>query len=290
MKYLLTSLLLLIMNSCTDNNLSNIKSWGYQLQNYQGDFDYKRISKSSDRLWVIDYASDELPLTQKTISSLKKNNNILISYLSIGEAESYRPYFPKLPKDLLVEVNKDWEGNYRVKYWDTRWHDVMIEYLDKILAAGFDGVYLDIVDAFDYYEEGEEKKKKAEDMFEFVKKLQAHAKSINPDFLFIQQNGLSIISHIENNEGWFDLIDAVGIESMFFSGDQKMNNPFKLDDSIIKYLRSYQKEDVPVFSVEYINDKKLASKYKSLAKDYSVIPLAATKNLDGPMLFSSELE
>jgi cysteinyl-tRNA synthetase len=28
-------------------------------------------------------------------------------------------------------------------------------YLDRILAAGFDGAYLDIIDAFEYFEENE---------------------------------------------------------------------------------------------------------------------------------------
>ncbi len=289
MKYILISFFLLMMNSCTNNNFSKIKSWGYQLQNYQGPFDYSRISKSSDRLWVIDYASDEKPLSLNEVSRLKKNNNILISYLSIGEAESYRPYFKKLPKDLLIESNKDWEGNFRVKYWDSRWQSVVIEYLNEVLAAGFDGVYLDIVDAFDYYEEGKEKKQKAQEMFKFVRKLHNHAKATNPDFFFIQQNGLSIVSHLENDKDWFELIDAVGIESMFFSGTKKMNNPFNLDESIIKYLSAYQKEDIPVFSVEYLNDKKLTSKYRSLAKDYKVIPLAAARSLNGTMLFPNEL-
>lgn len=289
MKYILIFFFLAMINSCTDNSLSKVKSWGYQLQNYQGDSDYSRIIKSSNRLWVIDYASDEKPLSSNDVSKLKKNNNILISYLSIGEAESYRPYFDKLPKDLLIESNKDWEGNFRVKYWDSRWQSVIVEYLNEVLAAGFDGVYLDIVDAFDYYEEGKEKKLKAHEMFKFVKKLYNHAKATNPDFFFIQQNGLSIISYLENEKDWFELIDALGIESMFFSGPKKMNNPFNLDESIIKYLSAYQKEDIPIFSVEYLSDKKLTSKYRALAKEYKVLPLAAAKSLNGVMLFSDEL-
>ncbi|MCD6345902.1 MAG: hypothetical protein J7L96_00635 [Bacteroidales bacterium] len=36
------------------------------------------------------------------------------------------------------------------------WKKILLEqedsYLDKIMAAGFDGVYLDIIDAFEYWE------------------------------------------------------------------------------------------------------------------------------------------
>jgi len=43
-----------------------------------------------------------------------------------------------------------------VRYWDPRWQAVIYgsasAHLDRILAAGFDGVYLDIIDAYQYYE------------------------------------------------------------------------------------------------------------------------------------------
>jgi cysteinyl-tRNA synthetase len=52
--------------------------------------------------------------------------------------------------------NPDWPGNYKVKYWETDWQNIIYKnsdsYLNKILTAGFDGVYLDIIDAFEYYE------------------------------------------------------------------------------------------------------------------------------------------
>lgn len=32
------------------------------------------------------------------------------------------------------------------------WQEIVLAQLDAITAAGFDGVYLDIIDAFEYYE------------------------------------------------------------------------------------------------------------------------------------------
>jgi len=44
-----------------------------------------------------------------------------------------------------------------VKYWNQEWQGIIYKnydsYLDKITAAGFDGVYLDIIDAFEYFEQ-----------------------------------------------------------------------------------------------------------------------------------------
>jgi len=44
-----------------------------------------------------------------------------------------------------------------VQYWDTEWQEIIYgnseSYLKKIIDAGFDGVYLDIIDAFEYFED-----------------------------------------------------------------------------------------------------------------------------------------
>jgi cysteinyl-tRNA synthetase len=79
--------------------------------------------------------------------------------MSIGEAEDYRYYWQSDWEvgnpDWLAEENPDWEGNYKVKYWDSDWQSIFYgndaSYLKKITDAGFNGVYLDIIDAFEYF-------------------------------------------------------------------------------------------------------------------------------------------
>ncbi len=85
----------------------------------------------------------------------------MIAYLSIGEAEEYRYYWqPEWLQNLLawlLEENLDWPGNHKIHYWDPEWQAIICgnrdSYLAKILAAGFDGVYLDLIDAFEYFEQ-----------------------------------------------------------------------------------------------------------------------------------------
>ena len=71
-------------------------------------------------------------ITLQSLARLKTKKNggkrLLICYMSIGEAEDYRWYWQ--------EIIYGTDG-----------------YLSKILNAGFDGVYLDIIDAFEYFEE-----------------------------------------------------------------------------------------------------------------------------------------
>jgi cysteinyl-tRNA synthetase len=85
---------------------------------------------------------------------------MVVCYMSIGEAEDYRYYWQvswagNRPEWIAAE-NPDWPGNYKVKYWNEEWQGLIYKnqdsYLSKITTAGFDGVYLDIIDAFEYFE------------------------------------------------------------------------------------------------------------------------------------------
>lgn len=126
------------------------------------------ISNTNYDLIVTDmYYNDGVAWTQEEVRKLKQkpngNRRLLIAYMSIGEAEDYRSYWKqswssKKPK-WLGDENPDWAGNYKVKYWDPEWQSLFTgspdAYLDKIVALGFDGVYLDLVDAFWYFENAE---------------------------------------------------------------------------------------------------------------------------------------
>ena len=106
-------------------------------------------------------------LSADDVKELAKKQNggtrLVIAYLSIGEAEDYRFYWQSTwknnPPVFLAEENPEWEGNYKVRYWYSSWQKIIFgnenSYLYMILDAGFDGIYLDIIDAFEYFEENE---------------------------------------------------------------------------------------------------------------------------------------
>ena len=81
---------------------------------------------------------------------------LVFAYLSIGEAETYRSYWvpswTAAPPDWLAWENPDWPGNFLVRYWMPAWQTIVLEMLDDLVAAGFDGVYLDRVDAYEAFE------------------------------------------------------------------------------------------------------------------------------------------
>ena len=109
---------------------------------------------------LIDLFFNEEQLTIADVTSLKSKANgatrLVISYMSIGEAEDYRYYWKSLDKELTLNVNPNWPGNYVVKYWEPAWQQVIFgndqSYTKRIIDAGFDGAYLDIIEAYESFE------------------------------------------------------------------------------------------------------------------------------------------
>jgi len=130
----------------------------------KGHFVDSLIKTNYDLLNIDLFFEDTEQLTVEDVNALRTKDNggsrLVICYMSIGEAENYRYYWQPgwefARPEWLDEPNPDWPGNYKVRYWDPTWQAIIFgndnSYLKRIIDAGFDGVYLDIVDAFEYFE------------------------------------------------------------------------------------------------------------------------------------------
>ncbi len=122
------------------------------------------VKNTNYDLIIMDYFHNGLEYTDAQIEELKHKANggrrLLISYMSIGEAEDYRYYWKSNwstgNPSFIAKENPNWPGNYVVKYWEEEWKKIIFgndnSYLKNIIDAGFDGVYLDIIDAFEFFE------------------------------------------------------------------------------------------------------------------------------------------
>ena len=120
-------------------------------------------------LLIVDLYYGDRPLTPEETARLKHKANggrrLVLSYMSVGEAADYRPYWKKEwaseRPHWLAEPNPEWPGSYKARYWSREWHDILYgredAYLDRIIAAGFDGAFLDVMDAWQYFKESEMK-------------------------------------------------------------------------------------------------------------------------------------
>lgn len=154
-------------NTIDITGLNQAENFLYLLntENFNTKEDYlNALSATSYDILIIDCFYNDEVLTKEDVQALRQKNNggsrLVISYMSIGEAEDYRYYwkeewFDNFP-DWIVNKNPDWPDNYIVKYWEQDWQYIIYgnesAYLDMIIESGFDGVYLDIIDAFEFFE------------------------------------------------------------------------------------------------------------------------------------------
>jgi len=173
-----------------------VRSWGYWLQGA----DIETLADSSYDVLVIDYSfngTDEETYTPDKIQRLQQSGKLVLAYLSIGEAEDYRFYWQEGWKagnpSLIGEENPDWKGNYKVKYWTTEWWNIALQpYLERILSAGFDGVYLDLIEAYFYWSKnGHDTKRSADRMVELINRVAEYGRQrLGKKFIVCPQNGI----------------------------------------------------------------------------------------------------
>jgi cysteinyl-tRNA synthetase, unknown class len=243
---------------------ADIASWAYQIAEVNAD----AIAGLNVDLAVIDYASDgdeETAFKPADLARMKQRPDggikKIACYMSIGEAEDYRYYWqeswkPGKSPAWLDALNPDWPGNFKVRYWDPQWQALILgspqSYLDKILAAGFDGVYLDIIDAFEYWRDTKGERPTADnDMIAFVGRIAAYARARNPDFLVIPQNGEALLE----DAGYRSIISVQAKEDIFFGadGDGKPNPKSSINDCL-GYLKYARADGIPIIAVEYLDE------------------------------------
>lgn len=277
-------------------------SWGYQLNGAKVD----ELAASPYDLLVIDATTGLASgkrFTRAEVERLKRkpdgSRRLVVSYLSIGEAEDYRPeyftqeYMEEDAPDWLMHENKDWKGNRIVNVCADGWQQTMLgdargrsvydsiepSPLYRLIELGFDGVYLDRVDV---YEEIVKQCPDAEKkMVDFVVRLASHARKADPHFLVIQQNAEDLLKHAPLVKA----IDAMGKESLFFGwgGGDGSNVSRTNSDSSIKWsvdrLNRVKAAGRPVFVVDYTSNRANAETAQRRNRALGFVPYVAPKEL-----------
>ncbi len=278
------------VGAVTSKDISEVSAWAYQLQNANP---AQITDNESFQLIVMDYSSNGMAsgaYLPAELTSIKASGKIPICYLSIGEAENYRWYWQSgwdtNPPSWLGPENPDWAGNFKVRFWEQEWQDIIFQYLHTIVDQGFAGIYLDIVDGYFYWsEEIPENLQADRDMAQFVMALGDSMRTWGgPDMLLIPQNGEYIV--VEDDvegplaESYLAAIDAIGIEDVFFYGEADENNPWNPDTGRQQILTDFIAHGVVVLSVEYLTDVVLIQQYHDAALAAGYVPYTSVRALD----------
>lgn len=224
-----------------------------------------------------------------TTASDGRHRKLVIAYIDIGEAENWRWYWtwskywaPGTPKPadwpswIITRDPDGYAGNFPVAYWDAAWKDIIIDgrnhppapqrdyvsVLDEVIRDGFDGIYLDWVEAFSNDDVQAAATRAgldpASEMIAFVRELRDYARQRQPNFLVIQQNAADLL---DGHRELLKVIDGIAQEHIWYYGEADVNwsdprgydrptDP-SLTEEYLHHLAQYLAAGVPVFNVEY---------------------------------------
>ena len=289
-------------------------SWGYQLQN----IDAGTVKNFDGDVVVIDSSPDgdaANAFTAGQVEAMKQRNSrqpkSVISYMSIGEANTCRAYWRKdwvnghtttahAPRWLHKPNGAGWTGAWIVKFWEQGWQDLIINNADselnRIIDSGFDGVYLDIIDGYIYWSDSDLgpqcRPRAGNEMVTFVRRIAHHArvKRGKANFAVIPQNGEGLL----RDPRYRAVISAVGKEDILFKMAGQANAKPKVavraplgEDSVetvMSHVRLALADHIPVLAVEYLLDwPKDAPLVPQTVKDLramGLVPHVAVRLLD----------
>jgi len=265
--------------------LQAVQHWGCQYQNV----DIAAITRSDLDLIVLDPSLDDAAgrfITPEEMRALKIRGDggrrLVLGYLSVGEVDTKRWYWPlswgEAPPDWVGPANPAWPGARAVKYWNRDWQALVFagrgSVLERIMEIGFDGVFLDRVDAYgDWGGEGPA----LDAMGDLVTALAAKARRRDPGFIVMLQNA----EHILARADVVAAMDAHSKESLLtgLAGPDTLNSEEDVAWSLT-HLRPLQQLGIPTFATEYISDSRLREEIRGRLLALGFKPFFGTRGLD----------
>jgi cysteinyl-tRNA synthetase len=194
----------------------SVQNFLYQLQRADPD----RIGDTAFDLAVVTLSTTGN--SPKVIPALKNSPGgpkIVLCYMSIGQSENYRWYWQpewiENPPEWLDVPDGVWAGDHWVRYWDPEWQRIIYgtpeSYLDQILAIGFDGVYLDRVDAYWYYQD-QGRDSVAREMVDFILDFTEYARKKHPGFGVFPQNAEELGVRFPD---FMEAMTGIGVEDLY---------------------------------------------------------------------------
>ena len=308
--------------------LAEVTYWAYQLQDLSVPGTVDALVTSRYDMLVLeptrtDWSSGDRHFDTKSMVTRLKGSlasdgvhrKLVLAYVDIGEAEDWRWYWTwsrdwnckgeppaDWPEYILACDPDGWEGNYPVAYWDATWKDVLLygvqqgtpqgrdydSVVDQVVRDGFDGIYLDWVEAFEdlhviaaAQETGLDP---GEEMVALIGEIRDYAAARSPGFRIVQQNAASLI---DDHPELLGMVDAIAQEAVWFDGDatddwddpdgHDWENDEGLTRYYLGYLARYSEAGLPVLDCEYA----LAHADEAYANSYAAgfVPYVTRRSL-----------
>jgi cysteinyl-tRNA synthetase len=311
--------------------LGDVSHWLYLIDVDLEPETVEQIVSSTYDMAVLDFIPSEANNTDYPMADVVArlhgavHPKLVIAYIDIGQAEDYRTYWQPgwrigNPEWIVAGDPDGWEGNYPVAYWQDQYRDVWLGsegYLQAILDAGFDGVYLDWVEAYSDENVMAFAKRQGidplQEMIRWVGDIADFGRAQNPDFIVIAQNAAELAAHDE----YVHIIDAIAQEQVWFDGgadnDPPGDCPLPRTDAdvdakayreslspvcrrtydrypdstlhvsseeYLRYLALAQQKGLPIFTVDYALEPENVAWVYETSRALGFVPFVSNRGLD----------
>jgi uncharacterized protein (TIGR01370 family) len=313
--------------------LADVSHWFYVIDvNLESDL-VEQIAASEYDLVVLDFIPSEENNTDYPMAEVvtqlhdAPHPKLVVAYIDVAEAEEYRTYWQEgwgvgNPAWIAGDDPDGWEGNFPVAYWYDEWREIWLGeggYLQAILDAGFDGVYLDWVEA--YSDENviviaeREGVDPLQEMIWWVEDIANFTRARRPDsdFVVIAQNAAELAEH----DDYLTVIDGIAQEQVWFDGgtdnDPPGDCPLPRTDAevdtdtyraslsepcrrvydnypdstlhvsseeYLRYLTLAQRKGMPIFTVDYALDPETVAWVYETSRALGFVPFVSNRALD----------
>lgn len=246
---------------------------------------------------LLSYNPDKHPVSPKQVDCLEmaifdpddhpplswlKKEALPIAYISVGEAELYRDYWPDIQNEpWVLDQNPDWPKSRYVDIRAPQWQELLIQkVIPKARAQGFVGIMMDTLDTVSIL--AERNPKEADSYRDGMVALVQAIHENFPDLIIISNNGFDILSEIA------PYLNAILVEDIFWMPDFKKGSGYRRvpeawqKAKIAAIQPIMQAYHLPVFAVDYVeptNHKAIRETIRKL-KELGYHPYIAQKNLD----------
>jgi len=216
-------------------------------------------------------------VNQDEFADLTEHGAIAYAYLSVGEVGPTRQYANEVEDDWILGKNEVWNSKV-LDLTNPNWTEFLMRRIDKLVQAGYTGLFLDTMDSYQIYANTPEQKKQQEmalgTFVELVTKRHTGIRLIaNRGFEVLEQTG----RHLE----------AIAAESLFASWDNTAQRYVDVPASdrqwLLNKLNAAKKRfGLDVIAIEYLppDRREEARQVASSVANLGFTPWVSTPALD----------
>lgn len=175
------------------------------------------------------------------IADLHAGGVVPIAYISLGEAEAYRDFFPGLDTPWLLGPNPNWPDHYYVDVRAEAWRNLLLNQVAPAIAEkGFAGFFLDTVDTASLFPALQPA------MVALIRSLKAQ----HPSMHLIMNHGIFLAPEVG------DVLSGIAVEGLFatyaFETGTYHRTALGVQRTRLQSLRALQEAfPLTIFAIDY---------------------------------------